>query len=143
MKVAKRKTKLDAAGATALFVVHDEPQLVRDVMLDGLDDVPFPVLVDRDRAAYDRWGCTRISWWKLWLDPNVWRSYAEQLRAGERIRGSGADTRQLGGDWVVAPDSTLAYARRQQRDDRPPAGELVDLAVRLGRGSEASGPGRG
>jgi hypothetical protein len=50
------------------------------------------------------------------------------LPAGERIRGAGRDTLQLGGDFVVAPDGSIAYARPQERDDRPPVGVLVRTA---------------
>ncbi|MFU8841830.1 MAG: hypothetical protein ACNA8R_14100 [Nitriliruptoraceae bacterium] len=61
------------------------------------------------------------------------RSYARLLASGERLRGAGQDPLQLGGDFVIAPDQTVAYSRPQQRDDRPPVGELLavvrDLAT--------------
>lgn len=115
-----------------MFVVHDEPQLVREQMLAGLE-VPFPVLIDLERTSYASWGLTRARWAEVWLDPKMWRSYARLLVSGERVRGSGQDPLQLGGDFVIAPDQTVAYSRPQQRDDRPPVGELLavvrDLAA--------------
>lgn len=110
--------------ARALFVVHDEPARIRRQLLAGLE-VPFPVLIDRDRSAYARWGMGRASWGRIWLDPVVWRSYVTLLRSGERFRGSGTEVLQLGGDFVVAPDGALAYSRPQRRDDRRPVGELL------------------
>jgi len=104
--------------------VYDEPDRVRQQLLAGLD-VPLPVLVDQDRAAYATWGLGRAPWWRIWLDPVVWRTYATLLGSGARLRGSGDDVLQLGGDFVVAPDGSIAYSRPQQRDDRPPVGELL------------------
>lgn len=127
MKVDKRRERLQAAGATAVFVVHDSPARVRSLLLDGLDDLAFPVLIDAERSAYQGWGLRRAPWWKVYLDPRVWLQYARLIAGGQRLRGAGADTLQLGGDFVVAPDGTLAYSRPQQVDDRPPVGELIDV----------------
>ena len=70
-------------------------------------------------------GLQRTSFARLWLDPAVWARYARLLAGGERPRGLGHDTRQLGGDFIVNPDGTLLYSRPQQRDDRPPVGRLL------------------
>lgn len=127
MKVVERRERLERAGAVAVFVVHDEPGLVRETMLADLD-VPFPVLVDREREAYRTWGLGRASLATIFLDPKVWRSYAWLLaRGGERLRRSGQDPLQLGGDFVVAPDGHIVYARPQRRDDRPAVGRLLQV----------------
>lgn len=125
MKVVKREDRIRAVDGVAVFVVHDEPALIRDTMLEGVD-VTFPVLVDRDRRSYDDWGMRRASFSDIWLDPNLYRQYARLLLGGERLRSRGEDPRQLGGDFVVGPDGHLVYARPQERDDRPPVGELVE-----------------
>ncbi|MEJ7568209.1 MAG: peroxiredoxin-like family protein [Gaiellaceae bacterium] len=125
MKVLSQKPKLDGLGATALFVVHDDPAVIRGGLLDGLD-VPYPVLVDRERAAYRDWGLQRSSRVGVWLDPRVWARYAALMARGERLRPLGRDTLQLGGDFVVDPDGIVTYARPQRRDDRPPVSVLVD-----------------
>lgn len=133
MKLRDRAGRLEVSGAAALFVVHDEPRLVRGQLLAGVEELPFPVLVDREREAYLRWGLGRAPWWRVWLDPKVWEQYARLLGSGQRIRGSGEDTLQLGGDFVVAPDGTIAYSRPQRRDDRPAVGELLAVVDRLAR----------
>lgn len=120
-----------AVGGTAVFVVHDDPERTRKQLLAGLDPVPFPILIDRDREAYASWGLGRAPWWQVWLDPQVWQQYARLIASGHRIRGAGADTLQLGGDFIVAPDGTIAYSRPQRRDDRPPVGQLLTTIERL------------
>lgn len=124
MKVLGQREKLEAVGAEAVFVVHDGAELVRRTMLHDLD-VPFPVLVDPARVAYAAWGMRRSSVAGVWLDPRVWARYAVLLARGQRVRGLGGDTLQLGGDFVVDPAGRITYARPQQRDDRPSVLELV------------------
>jgi hypothetical protein len=131
VKVRDRVGRLQASGASVLFIVHDEPERIRRQLLAGIDDLPFPVLVDLERRAYAAWGLGRAPWQRIWLDPAVWRQYLRLLRSGHRIRGAGRDTRQLGGDFVVAADGTVRYSRPQQRDDRPPVGELLAIIERL------------
>lgn len=135
MKVLERRDRLEAVGGTAVFVVHDEPALVRRTMLAGLD-VPFPLLVDRERRAYRAWGLRRGSVFATWLYPRAWAGYARLLASGrERLRGRGRDTLQLGGDFVLDRAATIVYARPQQRDDRP----LVAVLLReLARASAVS-----
>lgn len=126
MKVIKQHDRLTRAGATAVFVAHDEPEVLQDSMLAGLE-CPFPVLIDRQRSSYRAWGLQRASFAQIWLDPAVWRQYARLLRSGERLRTMGADTRQLGGDFIVDPQGVIAYSRPQRRDDRPPVGQLLTI----------------
>ncbi len=38
---------------------------------------------------------------------------------------------QLGGDFIVSPDGTIAYSRPQRRDDRPSVGELLSTIESL------------
>ena len=122
--MASLRRRVDAVGATALAVVHDDPPRVRQLLLPELD-WPWPLAVDADRVAYAAWGLRRASWSTIWLDAGVYRQYARALLAGARYRGAGADLRQLGGDFVVDAAGTVAYARPQERDDRPPAAGLV------------------
>ncbi len=131
MKVQTRSARLDEVGATAVFVVHDDPGLVSETMLHDVE-LRFPVLIDLSRETYRRWGLQRTSLARIWLDPAVWRRYAQLLLAGERVRGVGRDTRQLGGDFVVGADGTVTYARPQRRDDRPPVAVLLNELRRAG-----------
>ena len=134
MKVRDRWHRWQQLGATALFVVFDDPALLRRTLLRELDDLPFPVLVDRERRHYAAWGLRRAQWWRIWLDPNVYRVYGRLLRSGERLTVGGVDVLQLGGDFVVGPDQRIAYARPQTRDDRPSVGELLQAAADVADG---------
>jgi hypothetical protein len=132
VKVLEKRDRLERAGATAVFIVHDEPGLVRRTMLAGLD-VPYPVLVDSDRRAYRAWGLRRGSVLDTWLYPRAWVTYARLLLGGrDRFRGRGRDTLQLGGDFIVAGDGTIVYSRPQSRDDRPPVAVLLHVLEQSG-----------
>ena len=124
MKVLGYKHRLDEIGATAVFVTFDDPEPVRSRLLAGLE-MPYPVLVDLKREAYRGWGLRRSTVAGVWLDPRVWARYAALVLRGERMHRPTADTLQLGGDFVLGPDGIVVYARPQQRDDRPPVGELL------------------
>lgn len=124
MEVLECKQQLDEADASAVFVTFDDPEPVRRGLLAGLE-VPYPVLVDRERVAYLAWGLRRSSVPGIWLDPRVWARYASLVVRGERLRRPGSDTLQLGGDFVLDGDGVVVYARPQRRDDRPPVGELL------------------
>lgn len=123
MKVLHHRERLDELG-TALFVAFDAPERLQDSLLHGLE-VPYPVLVDRRRSTYRAWGLRRGSLLAVWGDPGVWRRYASELAHGARLRRPGADTLQLGGDFVVDAAGTVIYSRPQRRDDRPPVAELL------------------
>jgi AhpC/TSA antioxidant enzyme len=123
VKVLHQRQRIDAAGS-ALFVAFDAPERLRGSLLQGLE-VTYPILVDRDRRAYRAWGLERGSVLGVWGDPRVWVRYGRELVSGVRLRRPGADTLQLGGDFVVDPAGTVVYARPQRRDDRPPVAELV------------------
>lgn len=121
----QRRDRIDELGAAVVVVVHDEPERIREGLLEGLD-VPYPVIVDVDRSAYRAWGLRRANPLRIYLDPAVWRAYARLLRGGgERLRPAGRDTLQLGGDFVVGSDGRLVYSRPQRADDRPPVGTLL------------------
>lgn len=122
--MAQQHDRLSRLGATAAFIAFDRPELLRRTMLRDVDS-PFPVLVDSSRATYRTWGLQRASFARVWLDPAVWARYARLIAGGDRVRGLGSDTRQLGGDFIVNPTGTVTYARPQRRDDRPPVGHLL------------------
>ena len=124
MKVLHHRERLERIGAQVLFVVHDDPALIRRTMLRGIEP-PFPVLVDLPRAAYARWGLGRASARTIWGDPRVWLRYGRAVLTGHRPTSFGADTLQLGGDFVVDASGTIVYTRPQETDDRPPVAVLL------------------
>jgi hypothetical protein len=123
VKVLHHRERIDTLGSV-LFVAFDKRERLERALPRGLD-VPYPVLVNRDRSAYRSWGLGRGSIADVWGDPRVWLHYTRELLDGERLRRPGSDTLQLGGDFVLDPQRILTYARPQQRDDRPPVAELL------------------
>ena len=104
--------------------------------LDGYldrNDLPFPVLIDRGRAAYRAYGLGRTSVRRAWgLRPAL--AYLRLLMRGRwrDLRRPTEDTLQLGGDFVIGPDGTLVYGFWSAGpDDRPPVDELI-AATRAG-----------
>jgi peroxiredoxin len=91
---------------------------------------PYPLLLDRERAAYQAYGLER-SLLRSW----GWQTisyYARALMNGEEWRGVRGDSSQLGGDFIV--DSRgfvrLAYPSRNPTD-RPPVEELLSVLQKL------------
>jgi len=119
-----RRERLEKLGAEVVFISFDEPAAIRANLVDGVD-LAFPLLVDRDREAYDAWGLRRLPWWNIWLDPKVWWQYGRMILGGERPRAAGADPYQMGGDFIVNGEGRVVYSRPQRRDDRPAIGELI------------------
>ena len=126
MKVLERRQRIDAADGLAIAVVFDEPASVLAGMLRELE-LPYPVLVDRERTAYRAWGLRRAARRALITRPGWIRGYLEALLGrGESLARPGSDVLQLGGDFVVGRHGRLVLAHPQRHfDDRPPAGALV------------------
>jgi hypothetical protein len=89
----------------------------------GLDDVL--VLSDPQRLAYRALGFGRGSIARVWLDPRVWRRYAELLRRGRRLEAVEEDSLQLGGDVLVGADGRIRWIYRSRGpEDRPAIGTI-------------------
>jgi hypothetical protein len=132
VKVLTHRERIEAAGGLVLAVAFDEPRRVRAGLLSGVDD-PWPVLIDRDRSAYRRWGLRRAS--RLQLARLDWvRGYARMLLRGDRLARPGRDVLQLGGDFVIDANGTVVLSRPQAGfDDRPAAGLLVRVLEEVAR----------
>jgi len=99
------------------------------------NDLPFTTLIDPDRRVYRAYGLGRGRWWRIWgwraarkyLEigrQSGWRTFAANLRAGGTSEAE--DTLQLGGNFIVAADGTLAWAYQGQGpDDRPTIDQLI------------------
>ncbi len=91
------------------------------------NDLPFPVVIDSDRAAYRTFGLGRTSVVQAWgAGPAL--AYLRLFRQGRwrDLRRPTEDTLQLGGDFVIGPDGSLLYGFWSTGpDDRPPIDELI------------------
>ena len=118
----------DLAGAAVALITFTRQRNLRGYR--SLLRLPYAVLADEPRRVYRAYGLGRGPWWRVWGLGTV-RAYARLLRRGARLTRPTEDTLQLGGDFVVAPDGTLAYAYRSAGpDDRPSVDELVEAVHR-------------
>ena len=90
----------------------------------------IPILLDGDRDVYAAYGLGRGSLHRIWGWATL-RRYAQILRSSDHsmadLTSATEDTRQLGGDFVVAPDGRLAWGYWSEGPaDRPFLHEVVD-----------------
>ena len=93
----------------------------------GLDKLL--VLSDPDRRAYRAFGLDRGSVARVWLDPRVWRRYAELIRRGQRIERSSEDTLQLGGDVLIDADGRTRWIYRSSGPEDRPSIEAIRAGI--------------
>ena len=106
--------------------------------LDAYQDrrrLGFPILVDADRSTYAAYGLDRGGFAQVW-GWSTMKRYVEILSpSGPGHIGdlSGSvrsdDTRQLGGDMVIAPDGTLAWGHWSTGPADRPSVDAIAAAV--------------
>jgi len=98
-----------------VLVAYDEPSLLAAKMLHDVA-LPFPLLLDHTKVAYEAWGMGRTGLRGAMLSPSLnWR-YLKLLLRGERFLGFAPDMLQLGGDFIVDPEGLLTFAHRMRNN---------------------------
>ena len=126
-------------GGEVLVVSFSGPARVAAYL--GRYPLPFPVVSDPERKAYQAFALERTSWVSM-LRPGVLVHYLKLMLRGwlPWKAEKGADVLQLGGDFVLDGQRRLVYAYRSAvPTDRPPARELL-LAVRTAVAGQTSEP---
>lgn len=104
-----------------------------DVAFDRYDmsSISYPILRDPDRSMYRAYGLGRGSLLDVWGWAAI-RKYVGIIRRGGRsqLERATEDTRQLAGDFVVAPDGTLAWGYWGDGPADRPSVDAVIAAVR-------------
>ncbi len=93
----------------------------------------FDVLLDPERAVYQAYQLDR-SRWRSWSPRTIW-TYVKLLAAGRKWipKDEGADTSQLGGDFIVDSQGILRLTYRSEDPaDRPPVDDLLTILKHLG-----------
>jgi len=119
-------------GAGVLVVAYDEPTLLSAKMLHEVA-LPFPLLLDRTRETYARWGMGRTGLTGAMLSPSLnWR-YLKLLARGERFLGFAPDMYQLGGDFILDGEHRITFAHRMTNN-----GDRAEVSVLLAELRRAS-----
>jgi peroxiredoxin len=122
--VRDRYDDIRQLGGEVLVVSFTEPRRLA-VYLERYP-LPFPVVADPSRAAYQGLGLGRTSW-ATFFRGGVLGRYLRLIFRGWLPRSSeGDDVLQLGGDFVLDGQGRLVFAYRSaEPTDRPPADELL------------------
>lgn len=67
----------------------------------------WPLLVDDTREAYRNYGMLSSSFWEIW-GPKTWWAYLKEVMKGEKLRKSGGDILQRGGDVLIDPKGIVS-----------------------------------
>lgn len=113
-----------------MLIVSFEPlERIRWYLADV--DFEWPVLSDPDRAAYRAYGLERTSLARAWLSPRTLAFYVRAALHGTRLHRPTADTRQLGGDFLIDAQGVVRLARRSvEPAGRPSVEELLQVIRR-------------
>lgn len=85
----------------------------------------WPLLVDDTRETYRAYGMLSASFWDIW-GPKTWWAYLKEILKGERMRKSGGDIFQRGGDVLIDPNGiVLLHHIGAGPSDRPPVESIL------------------
>lgn len=130
--------------STARIQVDVEVVLVTFTTSDELDhyqrrrEIPFRIVLDPDRSVYEAYGLGRGSFFQVWGWSTLRKYFSILKPTGpgrlSDLDAATEDTRQLGGDFVIAPDGRLAWGYWSTGPaDRPSVDEIAN-AVRAATG---------
>ena len=130
----ERKAEVAAVNAAVVLIAYDRPGLLSTKMMRGID-VPYTILFDPDRVAYQRWGLGQTGPFGAWLSPALTWRYLKLLLRGERFLGFAPDMYQLGGDFVLDGEHRITFAHRMTNNgDRADVSVLLDELKLASRG---------
>ena len=108
------------AAAISFADVRAQERYARDLHM------PFPLLSDADRTAYQAYGLGHGNTWAVFGTRTIW-TYVKLMARGRRFRGIQADPYQLGGDFVIDGAGVLRFAyRSREPSDRPTMERLLE-----------------
>ena len=120
-------------GGEVLVVSFAQPALL--ALYEREQSLPFPVVTDPMRTAYQAFGLERTTWREMLRGGVLWR-YLRLMLRGWSLKpvNRGEDVLQLGGDFVLDSCRRLVYAHRSaEPTDRPAvAGLLKAIANAVG-----------
>jgi AhpC/TSA antioxidant enzyme len=137
--VAAARDALAARGCSVLVVAQAQPKWLAHYAARTSWGVPLAC--DPERRAYAAFGLERAKW-RTFFNPRVLWGYFRAMFRGYRVRTpyAGEDVLQLGGDFVLARDLRVVYARPSiNPTDRPAVSDvLAALPVSEPNGDESA-----
>jgi len=126
IKLIQARREFESANAEVVLVAYHDPERLTAQMLHDLQ-MPFTLLVDRNRESYARWGMG-LAGWRAMVRPGLYWALLQRRLRGERNIGTSPGTgRQLGGDFIVDRGGRLAFANRLNSFyDRTPITRLLE-----------------
>lgn len=120
--MARRIEEIEAAGIHEVVLFHSEPETMRRFQAD----LPFDVVADPNRDAYDRYGVRSSA--RSLLDPRAWGAYLRGVFAkhpSSSLTGEGGHT-GLPADFLIAPSGLVqALKYGVHADDQWSVDELL------------------
>ena len=114
IRLIEASDRIAETGADVVLVAHHDPELMMSKMMHSLN-LPFVLLFDQTRAAYQRWGLGTVSF-KAFVRAGLYlhaaRSATRILLGREQWLGTAPVQTQMGGDFVVDREGTLVFANR-------------------------------
>ena len=143
IRMIQARNEIDSLNAGVIFVAYHDPEMLTTKMMHDLD-VPYTLLLDPTRAAYERWGLGEAGLRNM-LSPGLYwaglKVTLQVLLKRERALGTSPGAPQLGGDFVVNCAGRLKFVNRMRSlHDRPKMADLL-AALEACRSDEASGLG--
>lgn len=68
--------------------------------------LPWPLVVDENRALYRHYGMLSASLWNIW-GPKTWFVYLKEIMKGQKLKKSEGDIMQRGGDVLIDPNGIV------------------------------------
>lgn len=114
--LATHQAEIAALGVDVLAVTFEDVDRARRYHAET--KMPWPLVVDADRAVYRAYGMTTGTWRELYGPRAIWH-YLTVLLRGTRVRWPTGDTSQLGGDVLVDPQGIVRFEQVAAPGGRP------------------------
>ena len=117
------EAELQERGIDVVVVTFDADFMARAYVEQT--KLPWPLLIDSERSAYDSYGLGRGSAWAIYGPASIWNYLKLIFGKGHRVEKPGSDYRQLGGDVLVDPAGILRFHHASTSPhDRPTVKEI-------------------
>lgn len=134
MQLRQQEQELTALNIEVRVVTFETAAAARRYL--GDTELPWPLLLDEDRALYRAYGMERGRWWQIWGPRTLW-TYLKLILAGRKLEKASGDPNQLGGDVLVDP---AGIVRVHHVGSTPADRPSVESLIRLVRRAETADP---